>query len=137
VLLLVAAAMFANYTVTFRLSGLSPWQAAAIVNFYSVLILTSYTHLLSATPADVITQSGHAGCCFSKAQCLSAIPAGLGGAANTLGVGQRRRLDLNRFFLGHVVYQGTDLTIFHPILVRDQLAATGYVRIDVVQVFRL
>jgi len=63
VLFLVAAAMFAIYTVTFRRSEMSPWQAAAIVNFYSLLILAPVyfllfgTDLLSATPTEVITQS--------------------------------------------------------------------------------
>ncbi len=36
---LAGAALFATYTVTLRRSGVSPWQAAAIVNFYSLLAL--------------------------------------------------------------------------------------------------
>jgi drug/metabolite transporter (DMT)-like permease len=63
ILFLVGAALFASYTVTFRRSGMSPWQAAAIVNFFSLLILTPVyllgfgSDLLSAAPGDVITQA--------------------------------------------------------------------------------
>jgi drug/metabolite transporter (DMT)-like permease len=38
-LLLAGAALFALYTVTFRGTGISPWHAAALVNFYSLLML--------------------------------------------------------------------------------------------------
>jgi drug/metabolite transporter (DMT)-like permease len=63
ILFLVGAVLFASYTVTFRRSGISSWQAAAIVNFYSLLILAPVyvlafgADLLSATPIDVITQA--------------------------------------------------------------------------------
>jgi drug/metabolite transporter (DMT)-like permease len=62
VLFLVAAAMFAGYTVTFRRTGMGPWQAAAIVNFYSLLIITPFhflvfgSRLFSAAPSEVVTQ---------------------------------------------------------------------------------
>ncbi len=61
-LFLTGAAMFAAYTVTFRCSGLSPWHAAAIVNFYSLLmlapayVLLAGPGLLSAPAHEVITQ---------------------------------------------------------------------------------
>jgi drug/metabolite transporter (DMT)-like permease len=62
-LFLTAAAMFAVYTVIFRRSGIGPWQAAAIVNVYSLLIFAPFyfalfgTELLSAPPSEVITQA--------------------------------------------------------------------------------
>jgi drug/metabolite transporter (DMT)-like permease len=62
-LFLTAAAMFAVYTVIFRRSGLGPWQAAAIINFYSLLIFAPFyfalfgTELLSAPVGEVITQA--------------------------------------------------------------------------------
>jgi drug/metabolite transporter (DMT)-like permease len=63
ILFLVGAALFASYTVTFRRSSMSPWHAAAIVNFYSLVILAPIyvlgfgADLLSATPSDVIMQA--------------------------------------------------------------------------------
>ena len=63
VLFLLGAAMFAGYTVTFRRTGIGPWHAAAIVNFYSLLIITPFyflvsgSHLFSAEPGEVITQA--------------------------------------------------------------------------------
>ena len=63
ILFLVGAALFASYTVTFRRSGMSPWQAAAIVNFYSLIVLAPIyvlgfgTDLLSAAPSGVIIQA--------------------------------------------------------------------------------
>jgi len=63
ILFLVGAAMFAVYTVTFRRSGLSPWHAAAIVNFYSLLLIAPLyffvfgARLLSAAPIDMFTQA--------------------------------------------------------------------------------
>ena len=62
-LLLAGAALFATYTVTFRRSGASPWHAAAIVNFYSLLALAPVyllffgSQLLSAPTHEVITQA--------------------------------------------------------------------------------
>jgi drug/metabolite transporter (DMT)-like permease len=62
-LFLAGAAMFAIYTVTFRRSGLSPWHAAAIVNFYSLLMLAPAYVLLAgpgllAAPAhEVLAQA--------------------------------------------------------------------------------
>jgi drug/metabolite transporter (DMT)-like permease len=62
-LLLVGAALFATFTVTFRRSGVSPWQAAAIVNFYSLVALAPIyflvfgSQLLSAPAHEVITQA--------------------------------------------------------------------------------
>jgi drug/metabolite transporter (DMT)-like permease len=63
VLFLGSAALFAIYTVTFRRSGIGPWHAAAIVNFYSLVIfapvylLASGTHLLAEAPNEVIVQA--------------------------------------------------------------------------------
>jgi drug/metabolite transporter (DMT)-like permease len=63
VLFLASAVLFAIYTVTFRRTGIGPWHAAAIVSFYSLLIVTPFyflvfgTHLFSATPREVITQA--------------------------------------------------------------------------------
>jgi len=62
-LFLAGAAMFATYTVTFRRSGLSPWHAAAIINFYSLLMLApayllfAGPGLLAAPPHEVIAQA--------------------------------------------------------------------------------
>jgi drug/metabolite transporter (DMT)-like permease len=62
-LFLLAGAMFAAYTVTFRRSGIGPWHAAAIVNFYSLAVIApvylalSGAHLLHAPAAEVITQA--------------------------------------------------------------------------------
>jgi drug/metabolite transporter (DMT)-like permease len=63
ILFLVGAALFAGYTVTFRRTGLGPWHAAALVNFYSLLIFTPFyflafgAHLLTAAPGEVIAQA--------------------------------------------------------------------------------
>jgi drug/metabolite transporter (DMT)-like permease len=63
ILFLIAAALFAGYTVMFRRSGIGPWHAAAIVNFYSLLFfaplyfLTFGTQLLSAAPSEVMVQA--------------------------------------------------------------------------------
>ena len=62
-LFLLAGAMFAAYTVTFRRSGIGPWQAAAIVNFYSLLVLAPFylalsgAHLLDVPANEVVTQA--------------------------------------------------------------------------------
>ncbi|HEY1545306.1 MAG TPA: DMT family transporter [Xanthobacteraceae bacterium] len=66
-LFLVGAALFATYTVTLRRSGLNPWHAAAIVNFYSLLVLAPIyfglcgSELLAAPPREVITQAAMQG----------------------------------------------------------------------------
>src|SRR5262249_5850552 len=65
-LFLVAAAIFATSTVPFRQTGVGPWHAAAIVNFYSLLIIAPFyflysllsgAHLLSASLSEVIAQA--------------------------------------------------------------------------------
>lgn len=62
-LFLAGAAMYAVFTVTFRRSGIGPWHAAAIVNFYSLLLITPVYFLfcgprvLSAAPGEVVTQA--------------------------------------------------------------------------------
>jgi drug/metabolite transporter (DMT)-like permease len=62
-LFLAAAAMFATYTVTLRRSGISPWQGAAIVNAWSLLVLAPVyvlhfgSDLLAAPPREVMTQA--------------------------------------------------------------------------------
>jgi len=62
-LFLAGAAMYAVFTVTFRRSGIGPWHAAAIVNFYSLLLITPVYFLfceprvLSAAPREVATQA--------------------------------------------------------------------------------
>jgi drug/metabolite transporter (DMT)-like permease len=67
ILFLAGAAMFASYTVTFRRTGIGPWHAAAIVNFYSLAIFTPFyfavsgSHLLTAAPGEVITQAAMQG----------------------------------------------------------------------------
>jgi drug/metabolite transporter (DMT)-like permease len=67
VLLLASAALFAMYTVTFRRSGIGPWHAAAIVNFYSLIALAPVYFLvfgagLTAAPAhEVIIQAAMQG----------------------------------------------------------------------------
>ena len=66
-LFLAGAAMFAAYTVTFRRSGISPWHAAAIVNFYSLLMLAPFylafagPALLAAPPHEVLFQAAMQG----------------------------------------------------------------------------
>ncbi|HLH93161.1 MAG TPA: DMT family transporter [Xanthobacteraceae bacterium] len=66
-LFVAAAALFAMYTVTLRRSGVSPWHAAAIVNFYSFVALTPVyflvfgSRLLSAPAHEVITQAAMQG----------------------------------------------------------------------------
>ena len=63
ILFVVGAAMFATYTVTFRRSGLSPWHAAAIVNFYSLLLIAPFyvfvcgARPLMTAPGEVLTQA--------------------------------------------------------------------------------
>jgi drug/metabolite transporter (DMT)-like permease len=63
ILFLVGAALFASYTVTFRRSGMSPWQAAAIINVGSLLLLAPVyvlvfgADLFAAPAAEVITQA--------------------------------------------------------------------------------
>jgi drug/metabolite transporter (DMT)-like permease len=60
---LLAGAMFAAYTVTFRRSGIGPWHAVAIVSFHSLLVLApvylalSGTHLLDVPVTEVMTQA--------------------------------------------------------------------------------
>jgi len=62
-LFLAGAAMYAIFTVTFRRSGIGPWQAAAIVNFYSLLLIAPVYFLaceprvLSAAPGEILTQA--------------------------------------------------------------------------------
>jgi drug/metabolite transporter (DMT)-like permease len=62
-LFLAAAAMFATYTVTFRRSGIGPWHAAAIVNFYSLLVIVptwlvlSGSHFLQVPMTEIATQA--------------------------------------------------------------------------------
>jgi drug/metabolite transporter (DMT)-like permease len=62
-LFLLAGAMFAAYTVTFRRSGIGPWHAVAIVSFYSLIVTApaylalSGAHLLQAPAAEVVTQA--------------------------------------------------------------------------------
>jgi len=62
-LFLAGAAMYATFTVTFRRAGIGPWHAAAIVNFYSLLLITPVYFLfcaprvLSAAPSEVVTQA--------------------------------------------------------------------------------
>jgi drug/metabolite transporter (DMT)-like permease len=61
-LLLAAASMWACYTLAFRKAGLNAWQAAAIVNAGSVvlllpvLILSGTSRLLEAPAADLLLQ---------------------------------------------------------------------------------
>lgn len=61
-LFLLAAALWAIYTVAFRASGLTPWQGAALVNVVSALLLAPVLlvrgsgKLLLAPLADVLTQ---------------------------------------------------------------------------------
>lgn len=63
ILFLTGAALFAGYTVTFRRTEIGPWHAAAIVNFYSLLMITPFyflvfgAHLFSAAPSEIITQA--------------------------------------------------------------------------------
>jgi drug/metabolite transporter (DMT)-like permease len=63
VMFLVAGAMFAVYTVTFRRTGIGPWHAAAIVNFYSLFLIApaylalSGTRLLHVPVIEVMTQA--------------------------------------------------------------------------------
>lgn len=62
-LFLAGAAMYAVFTVTFRRSGIGPWHAAAIVNFYSLLLfapiyfLVCGPRVLSAAPREVLMQA--------------------------------------------------------------------------------
>jgi drug/metabolite transporter (DMT)-like permease len=62
-LFLLAGAMFAAYTVTFRRSGIGPWHAAAIVSFYSLVAIApvylalSGAHLLEVPVTEVIAQA--------------------------------------------------------------------------------
>lgn len=62
-LFLAGAAMYATFTVTFRRAGIGPWHAAAIVNFYSLLLITPVYFLFcaprvfSAAPREVATQA--------------------------------------------------------------------------------
>jgi len=62
-LFLAGAALYAIFTVTFRRSGIGPWHAAAIVNFYSLLLITPVYFLfcgprvLSAAPGEVVRQA--------------------------------------------------------------------------------
>jgi drug/metabolite transporter (DMT)-like permease len=62
-LFLVGAALFATYTVTLRRSGVNPWHAAAIVNFYSLLVLAPFyfaicgSELLAVPAREVFTQA--------------------------------------------------------------------------------
>lgn len=48
-LFILAAMMWAIYTLTFRVSGLTPWQGAAVINTWSLLLLTPVL-LLSGAP---------------------------------------------------------------------------------------
>jgi drug/metabolite transporter (DMT)-like permease len=66
VLFMLAAALWACFTLTFRRSGLTPWQGAALVNTWSALLLLPWLvwllwhgqfHLLEAPPRDLIWQA--------------------------------------------------------------------------------
>ena len=62
VLFLLAALLWAGYTLGFRRSGLSPWQAAGLVNLWSAglvlvwAVLRGGTRLLEAPPVDLAWQ---------------------------------------------------------------------------------
>ena len=62
-LFLTGAAMYAIFTVTFRRSGIGPWHAAAIVNFYSLLLIAPVyfvfcaPRVLSASPSEIMRQA--------------------------------------------------------------------------------
>jgi drug/metabolite transporter (DMT)-like permease len=65
-LFLLAAAFWACFTLTFRRSGLTPWQGAALVNTWSALLLLPWLawllwhgqfHLFDAPPADLMWQA--------------------------------------------------------------------------------
>jgi drug/metabolite transporter (DMT)-like permease len=65
-LFLLAAASWACFTLTFRRSGLTPWQGAALVNTWSALLLLPWLcwllwqgefHLFDAPPRDLMWQA--------------------------------------------------------------------------------
>ena len=62
-LFLLAAALWAVYTLSFRRSGLTPWQAAALVNFWSMVLVLIWvlarggTGLWQAPVLDVAWQA--------------------------------------------------------------------------------
>jgi drug/metabolite transporter (DMT)-like permease len=57
-LLLASAASFAVYTLTFRRSGIGPWHAAAIVNFYSLLMLAP-AYFIFVGPSGLVSAPLH------------------------------------------------------------------------------
>jgi drug/metabolite transporter (DMT)-like permease len=62
-LFLAAGALWAGYTMAFRRSGIGPWNAAAIINFGSLLVLTPIyflfvgTRLRQAAWSDILLQA--------------------------------------------------------------------------------
>lgn len=62
-LFILAAMLWASYTLVFRRSGLTPWQGAAVINTWSLLLLSPVLlvfgapRLLSAPWADVAGQA--------------------------------------------------------------------------------
>lgn len=67
-LFLLAALLWAAYSIAFRASGLTPWQGVAVVNAWSaILVVPLYLgfghHALSSAPiADLLTQTIMQGC---------------------------------------------------------------------------
>lgn len=66
-LFILAAMMWAAYTIAFRRSGLAPWEGAAVVNAASavlllpVVLVAGVPRLFSAPPADVAMQAAGQG----------------------------------------------------------------------------
>lgn len=67
-LFLTAALVWAAYTIAFRTSGLSPWQATAIINGWSMVmvipawLIFSPEHMQTATASDIAIQVLWQGC---------------------------------------------------------------------------
>ena len=63
VLFLLAAALWAAYSIAFRASGLSPWQGVAVVNAWSAILVVPIflfvggTNIASAPLGDVLIQT--------------------------------------------------------------------------------
>jgi drug/metabolite transporter (DMT)-like permease len=59
-LFLLAASLWAGYTLSFRRSGLSPWQAAALINLWSALALMLWLALRDATGTPLFAHANAA-----------------------------------------------------------------------------
>lgn len=64
---LLAACLWAGYTIVFRRAGIGAWHAAALISFYSLILVAPIyflflgSHLRTASTTDILLQAGMQG----------------------------------------------------------------------------